>query len=152
MIDYQKILHKNLLNVFIDILKNIEKKGLDGKNHLYITFNSNNPKNIVPDWLLQKYPNEMTIVIQHEYYHLSINKNDFIIGLSFNNKKSDLKISFDSIISFADPSVNFGLNYEFNKFKKNKSKKIEKKKNNNSKINKKLDDFNIINFSNYKKN
>ena len=131
MIDYQKILHKNLLNVFIDILKNIEKKGLDGKNHLYITFNSNNPKNIVPDWLLQKYPNEMTIVIQHEYYHLSINKNDFIIGLSFNNKKSDLKISFDSIISFADPSVNFGLNYEFNKFKKNKSKKIEKKKNNN---------------------
>tara|TARA_Y100001970_G_C14216381_1_gene849911 strand:- start:958 stop:1416 length:459 start_codon:yes stop_codon:yes gene_type:complete len=152
MIDYQKILHKNLLNVFIDILKNIEKKGLDGKNHLYITFNSNNPKNIVPDWLLQKYPNEMTIVIQHEYYHLSINKNDFIIGLSFNNKKSDLKISFDSIISFADPSVNFGLNYEFNKFKKNKSKKIEKKKNNNSKINKKLDDSNVINFSNYKKN
>ncbi len=152
MINYQKILHKNLLNVFIDILKNIEKKGLDGKNHLYITFNSNNPKNIVPDWLLQKYPNEMTIVIQHEYYHLSINKNDFIIGLSFNNKKSDLRISFDSIISFADPSVNFGLNYEFNKLKKNKSKKIEKKKNNNSKIDKKLDDTNVINFSNYKKN
>ncbi len=152
MINYQKILHKNLLNVFIDILKNIEKKGLDGKNHLYITFNSNNPKNIFPDWLLQKYPNEMTIVIQHEYYHLSINKNDFIIGLSFNNKKSDLRISFDSIISFADPSVNFGLNYEFNKLKKNKSKKIEKKKNNNSKIDKKLDDTNVINFSNYKKN
>ena len=57
----------------------------------------------------------MTIVIQHEYYHLNINKNDFNIGLSFNNKKTDLKISFNSIISFADPSENFGLNYNFNK-------------------------------------
>ncbi len=146
MIDYQRILSKNLLNVFIDILKNIEKNGLDGKNHLYITFNSNNPRNIVPDWLLQKYPNEMTIVIQHEYYHLSVNKNYFNIGLSFNNKKSDLRISFDSIISFADPSVNFGLNYEFNKLQR------EKKKKNNLKIDKKLDDSNVINFSNFKKN
>ena len=152
MIDYQKILSKNLLNVFIDILKNIEKNGLDGKNQLYITFNSNNPKNIVPDWLLQQYPNEMTIVIQHEYYHLSVNKNDFSIGLSFNNKKSDLKISFDSIVSFADPSVKFGLNYQFNKLEKDKSKKIEKKKNENLKNDKKLDDSNVINFSNFKKN
>ena len=110
MADYQKILNKNLLNVFIDILKKIEKNGLDGNNHLYISFKTNNPKNIVPNWLLQKYPNEMTIVIQHEYYHLKVNKNDFKIGLSFNNKKSDLKISFDCITSFADPSVNFGLN------------------------------------------
>ena len=152
MIDYQKILNKNLLNVFVDILKNIEKNGLDGKNQLYITFNSNNPKNIVPDWLLQQYPNEMTIVIQHEYYHLSVNKNDFSIGLSFNNKKSDLKISFDSIVSFADPSVKFGLNYQFNKLEKDKSKKIEKKKNENLKNDKKLDDSNVINFSNFKKN
>ena len=88
MIDYQKILNNNLLNVFIDILKNIEKNGLDGSNHLYITFKTNNSKNIVPDWLLMKYPNEMTIVVQHEYYHLSVHKSFFNIGLSFNNKKS----------------------------------------------------------------
>ena len=53
MIDYQKILNKNLLNVFVDILKEIEKNGLDGNNHLYISFKTNNPKNIVPNWLLQ---------------------------------------------------------------------------------------------------
>ena len=115
MVDYQKILNRNLINVLIDILKEIEKNGLDGNNHLYISFKTNNPKNMVPNWLLEKYPNEMTIVIQHEYYHLIVNKNDFSIGLSFNNKKSDLKISFDSITSFADPSANFGLNYQFNK-------------------------------------
>ena len=149
MIEYQKILNKNLLNVFIEILKEVEKKGLDGNNHLYITFATSNSKNLVPDWLLQKYPNEMTIVIQHEYYHLSVNNKNFNIGLSFNNKKSNLTISFDSIISFADPSSNFGLNYQFNKsINKNDKKTIIKKK----KSKKKKSSSNVINFSNYKKN
>ena len=149
MIKYQKILNKNLLNVFIEILKEVEKKGLDGNNHLYITFATNNSKTSVPDWLLQKYPSEMTIVIQHEYYHLSVNKKNFNIGLSFNNKKSDLTISFDSIISFADPSSNFGLNYKFNKsIEKNNKKIVVKQK----KFKKKKNSSNVINFSNYKKN
>ena len=148
MADYQKILNKNLLNVFIDILKEIEKNGLDGNNHLYISFKTNNPKNIIPNWLLQKYPNEMTIVIQHEYYHLSVNKNDFSVGLSFNNKKSDLKISFDSITSFADPSANFGLNYQFNKSINQNNKKLTVKKKKSLKIN---NSHNVINFSSYKK-
>jgi len=149
MIQYQKILNKNLLNVFIEILKEIEKKGLDSKNHLYVTFATNNPKTSVPDWLLQKYPSEMTIVIQHEYYHLSVNKKYFNIGLSFNNKKCDLKIPFDSIISFADPSSNFGLHYQFNKTTVEDYKKtlVEKKKSV-----KKKKSSNVINFTNYKKN
>ena len=149
MIQYQKILNKNLLNVFIEILKEIEKKGLDGKNHLYVTFATNNPKTSVPDWLLQKYPSEMTIVIQYEYYHLSVNKKNFNIGLSFNNKKCDLIIPFDSIISFADPSSNFGLNYQFNKTTVEDYKKtlVEKKKSV-----KKKKSSNVINFTNYKKN
>ena len=149
MINYQKILNKNLLNVFIDILKKIESNGLDGTNHLYITFKTDNSKNIVPEWLLLKYPDEMTIVIQHEYYHLSVNKSFFNIGLSFNNIKADLKISFDSIISFADPSANFGLNYKLNNYNKKKEKNKKKilkkniKENNNS---------NVIKFSKFKKN
>ena len=149
MIDYQKILNKNLLNVFIDILIEIEKNGLNGNNHLYISFKTNNKKNILPNWLLQKYPNEMTIVIQHEYFHLSVNKNDFKIGLSFNNKKSDLKISFDSITSFVDPSANFGLNYQFNKSDEDIKKEIAKNKNKDLKNH---DISNVINFSNFKKN
>ena len=149
MIDYQKILNKNLLNVFIDILKNIEKNGLDGSNHLYITFRTGTSHSIVPDWLLVKYPNEMTIVVQHEYYHLSVHKSYFNIGLSFNNKKTDLKIAYNSIISFADPSSNFGLNYQFN----NSNKKIEKKKKKVAKKNINQDNnSNVIKFSNFKKN
>jgi len=149
MINYQKILNKNLLNVFIDVLKNIEINGLDGSNHLYITFKTDNSKNLVPEWLLLKYPDEMTIIIQHEYYHLSVNKSYFNIGLSFNNIKTDLKISFDSIVSFADPSSNFGLNYQLN----TSNKKIEKKKRKNAKKNINQDnDSNVIKFSNFKKN
>ena len=145
MSDYEKILNKNLLNVFIDILKDIEKNGLKGDNHLYITFATNNPKTSIPKWLLLKYPEEMTIVIQYEYYNLSVNKNDFNIGLSFNNKKSNLLIPFNSVISFADPSNNFGLNYKFNK--------LNIKKETNIKNNKKIkDSSNVINFRNYKKN
>jgi hypothetical protein len=91
----------------------------------------------------------MTIVIQHEYYHLLVNKKNFNIGLSFNNKKCDLKISFDSIISFVDPSSNFGLNYQFNKtIVENDKKTLIKKK----KSVKKKNSSNVINFSNYKKN
>ena len=75
--------------------------------------------------------------------------NDFNVGLSFNNKKSDLKISFESITSFADPSANFGLNYQFNK----SDEEIVKKKKKDLKIKeKKYDASNIINFSNFKKN
>ncbi len=145
MIDYQNILNKNLLNVFVEILKDIEKNGLDGTNHLYITFSTANKNTSIPIWLMQKYPNEMTIVIQHEFYHLSVKKNYFNIGLSFNNKKSDLKISFDSIISFADPSSNFGLNYQFNKsINKNEFKKQKSLEKNNTN--------NVIDLSNYKKN
>ena len=126
-----------------------EKKGFEGSNHLYVTFATNDSNNLIPNWLVQKYPAEMTIVIQHEYYHLSVNKKNFNIGLSFNNKKSNLTIFYDSIISFADPSANFGLNYKIKRTVDYSSKKklIEKKKpikNNNS--------SNVIKFSNYKKN
>ena len=91
----------------------------------------------------------MTIVIQHEYYHLSVNKHYFNIGLSFNNKKSDLKISFDSITSFADPSANFGLNYQFNK---SDEEIAQKKKKGIKDKGEKYKTSNVINFSNFKKN
>ena len=83
----------------------------------------------------------MTIVIQYEYYDLKIEKDFFQISLSFNDIKTDLKIGYDSIISFADPSANFGLILKSNKTKKN-----------NKKINDEAKKDNIINFSKYKKN
>ena len=143
MIKYQKILDKNMLNVFKDILTNIRDRGLSNNNHLYITFFTNHKNVKLPNWLKQKYPEEMTIVIQYEYYDLQINKNNFSISLSFNDIKTNLIIDYDSIISFADPSANFGLILKKNVSQKKLDKNIDSK---NSKNN------NVINFSNYKKN
>ena len=138
MINYQKILDKNMLSVFKDILRYIRDNGLSNNNHLYITFLTSNKNVDLPNWIKQKYPEEMTIVIQYEYYDIEINKNNFSITLSFNDIKTRLKISYKAIISFADPSANFGLILQKNKFKKNLGNKQSKN--------------NVINFSNYKKN
>ncbi len=132
-----------MLNVFKDILHNIKDNGLSDNNHLYISFFTNHKNVEIPNWLKQKYPEEMTIIIQYEYYDLEIKKDYFSILLSFNGINAKLKIDYNSIISFADPSENFGLilqkrrsNYKFNKsLESSKSKKN-----------------NVINFSKYKKN
>ena len=143
MIEYQKILDKNMLNVFKDVLINIKDNGLTNNNHLYITFLTNHSKVIIPTWLKKKYPEEMTIIIQYEYYDIEINKNYFSITLSFDDIKTNLQIGYNSIISFADPSANFGLILQKRKVKKKFNKDTDVK-------NKETD--NVINFENYKKN
>ncbi len=143
MIEYQKILDSNILNVLKEILINIRDKGLSNNNQLYITFFTNHKNVELPNWLKQKYPEEMTIVIQYEFYDLEINKNNFSISLSFNDIKTNLKIDYNSIISFADPSANFGLILQKNKIQNNLKKNLGV---DNSKKS------NVINFSEYKKN
>ena len=142
-IDYQKIFKKNIINILIDVLKNIEKNGLSDGHHLYITFLTNHPKVMIPKWIKDKYPSEMTIIIQYEYYDLEINKNNFSITLSFGDIKTNLKINYNAIISFADPSANFGLILQKSKIRNKVNKKLENNKSNKD---------NVINFSNYKKN
>ncbi len=140
MLNYQKILDQNMINVFIDIMKNIKKNGFSDGNHLYITFLTTHKNVNIPKWLIDKYPSQMTIVLQYEYYDLKINKTYFEISLSFNDIKANLKISYDAIISFADPSAKFGLQLKSIPLKENVINKSDKKRNN------------IIKFSNYKKN
>ena len=143
MIEYQKILDKNMINVFVDILKNIKNNGLSNNNHLYITFLTNHKEVELPNWLKQKYPKEMTIIIQYEFYNLKVNKDSFSVSLSFNDIKTSLKINYNAIVSFADPSANFGLILQKNKIQKKANKIL---------VNNKSRKDNVINFSNYKKN
>ena len=149
-INYAQILKKNMLNIFRDVLKNIETNGLQKGHHLYVTFKTDNKKIIIPDWLKQKYPTEMTIVIQYEYWNFRISKNYFEITLSFNDIKSNLKIPYNAVISFADPYANFGLkliNYKSNnKISKTTSDKKSMNKINHTKKN------NVIKFNKFKKN
>ena len=140
-INYFDIFNKNLINVLRDVLKDIEKKGLNEGHHLYITFKTDGENITMPVWLKDKFPSKMTIVIQYEYWNFKVNKHNFKISLSFNNIKSDLIIPFKSVISFADPYANFGLklNNDTIHSESKKNKNIKNKKNN------------IVNFNEFKK-
>ena len=144
-IDYQKILKNNMINVFRDVLLDIEKNGLQEGHHLYITIDTLFKKVEIPNWLKEQYPKEITIVIQYVYWNFKVNKNSFKITLSFNDIKADLDIPYLSIKSFADPYANFGLKLiSENKKELNQNKKIVKKKNNKN-------SSNIIDFKKFKK-
>ena len=145
-INYHQILKKNMINVLKDVLKVIEKDNLKEGHHLYITFNTENKKVILPKYLKKKHPKEMTIVLQYEYSNLKVLEEKFEILLSFNDIKVNLSIPFISIISFADPFANFGLKIinennltTLGKGKERKNNKTNKKKNN------------VIDFTKFKK-
>ena len=145
-INYPQILKKNMINVLKDVLQEIEKNDQKTHHHLYITFKTNNKNVILPKWLKKKYSNEMTIIIQHEYWNLKIYEEKFKILLSFSDVKVNLSIPFNAIISFADPYANFGLKLssEKNSIKKEKNKDYPR----NKILNKKN---NVIDFTKYKK-
>ena len=145
-INYSQILKKNMINVLKDVLQEIKRNDQKTYHHLYVTFKTNNKNVILPKWLKKKYSNEMTIIIQHEYWNLKIYEEKFEILLSFSDVKVNLSIPFNTIISFADPYANFGLKLssEDNSVIKGKNNdysrnKILKKKNN------------VIDFTKYKK-
>ena len=134
-----------MINVLKDVLTNIKKNGLQEGHHLYITFKTNDKEVIISQWLLDKFPSEMTIVIQHEYWNYDVTNDHFKITLSFNDIKTDLIVPFSSVISFADPYANFGLKLiqektiiDKNTNKKKKKLKTKKylKKNNVIELNK----------------
>ena len=148
-INYSQILKKNMLNVFRDVLKNIEVNDLQEGHHLYITFQTDVKKVVIPDWLKAKHPKEMTIIIQYEYWNFKVKNDSFNICLSFNDIKANITVPFDAVISFADPYANFGLkliNEEINK--KLSDKKPKRKK---TVIKKNKDKDNIIEFQKFKK-
>ena len=148
-INYSQILKKNMLNVFRDILKNIEVNGLQEEHHLYIAFQTDVKKVVIPDWLKAKHPKEMTIIIQYEYWNFKVKNNSFNISLSFNNIKANITVPFDAVISFADPYANFGLKLINEKINKKLSNKKPKRKKTVIKKNKNKD--NIIEFQKFKK-
>ena len=117
-----------MINVLKDVLINIKKNGLYEGHHLYITFKTNDKEVTIPQWLLDKFPSEMTIVIQYEYWNYDVANDHFTITLSFNDIKTDLIIPFSSVISFADPYANFGLKLIQDKVIDNKNKNKMKQK------------------------
>lgn len=110
-INYDRLIEKSLKHVVIEALKIAERQGLPGENHFYITFKTDHPETIISENLRNQYPHDMTIVIQHQYANLTVNKSSFSIDLSFNGIEQTLTIPFDAITYFGDPFAKFGLSF-----------------------------------------
>ena len=110
-INYDKLIEKSLKNVVIEALRIAEFQGLPGENHFYITFKTNYPGCVISNHLRSQYPEEMTIVIQHQYSNLVVNRDSFSVDLSFGGVLQTLTIPFAAITYFADPHAKFGLSF-----------------------------------------
>jgi hypothetical protein len=110
-IDYGKLIDESMHIIVKKALQSVEQNGLLGNHHFFISFLTTYPGAKISEHLLNKYPEEMTIVLQYQYSNLVINEDDFTITLSFDNVKEDLVIPFSALTAFADPSVKFGLQF-----------------------------------------
>jgi len=150
MLDYKKLIEISMLDMIRVILKGIAKDGLPGNHHFYITFDTNNSNVKIPQWMLEKYPEKMTIIIRNWFDNLKVSSNYFEITLNFSNQPERLTVPFDSIELFADPSVDFALSFnpkpnEISKQEKNI--KIQKR----TKESIKKENQNIVDFNKFKK-
>jgi len=111
-IDYGNMMHRAMRSLISEVLTRISKEGLPGAHHFFITFDTQHENVELSDWLRTRYPDEMTIVIQHWFDALEVTEDAFSVTLNFGDQPEHLKVPLDSIRTFVDPSVEFGLRFE----------------------------------------
>ncbi|MBL3563852.1 hypothetical protein JMM59_02300 [Rhodovulum sulfidophilum] len=111
-IEYGNLMHAAMRSLIRTVLSDVAADGLPGEHHFFITFDTTHPEAQLADWLRQRYPSEMTVVLQHWYDHLSVGDDGFSVTLNFGESPEPLFIPFDAIRTFVDPSVEFGLRFE----------------------------------------
>lgn len=111
-IDYGNLMHRAMRGLIQSVLNDVAEHGLPGAHHFFITFDTRHPGVAIADWLRERYPTEMTIVIQHWFENLLVTDEGFSITLNFGNNPEPMVIPFDAMRTFVDPSVEFGLRFE----------------------------------------
>jgi len=111
-IDYGNLMHRAMRGLIQEVLGDVSKHGLPGKHHFFITFDTQHPDAELADWLSDRYPGEMTIVLQHWFANLDVTDEGFAITLNFGDNPEPLYVPYDAIKTFVDPSVEFGLRFE----------------------------------------
>jgi uncharacterized protein len=111
-IRYDLLVQDALRSVVRNVLADACKNGLPGEHHFYVSFKTGAPGVRISNRLREQYPDEMTIVLQHQFWDLGLTEHTFEVGLSFGGVPERLLVPFDAIVGFFDPSVQFGLKFE----------------------------------------
>jgi uncharacterized protein len=112
LIRYDLLVQEALKGVVRKVLADAAKDGLGGDHHFYVSFRTDFPGVRLSQRLREKYPQDMTIVLQHQFWDLSLTEHAFEVGLSFSGVPERLLVPFDALTGFFDPSVQFGLKFE----------------------------------------
>ena len=111
-IAYGRLMHHAMRGLIRTVLSEVAENGLPGDHHFLITFDTTQDGVEMADWLHDRYPSEMIIVIQHWFDAMEVDEDGFGITLNFGDSPEHLRIPFDAILTFVDPSVEFGLRFE----------------------------------------
>ncbi|HVL78445.1 MAG TPA: ClpXP protease specificity-enhancing factor SspB [Sphingomicrobium sp.] len=113
LIPYDEIVQEALRDVVGRVLREVEHSGgLPGDHHFYITFKTRMPGVSIPKHLIERFPDEMTIVLQHRFWDLKVEQDMFSVGLSFGGMASMLEVPFAAVTRFHDPAVEFSLTFQ----------------------------------------
>lgn len=114
LIRYDLLVQDALRNVVRKVLGDAARDGLAGEHHFYVSFRTDYPGVRISQRLREKYPQDMTIVLQHQFWDLGVTEHTFEVGLSFSGVPERLLVPFEAVTGFFDPSVQFGLKFELN--------------------------------------
>jgi hypothetical protein len=119
-IDYGNLMHNAMRSLIQDVLAEVKNTGLPGEHHFFITFDTNHVEVEMAPWLKERYPTEITVVMQHWYDNLDVRDDGFSVTLNFGDTPEHLVIPYEAILTFVDPSVEFGLRFESSEDEDNK--------------------------------
>ena len=153
--NYDELVQKALVSVVKEVLSDVAVNGLSGNHHFYVQFRTDHPKTKVPKFLKERHPEEVMIVLQHQFWNLQVSRNGFSVELSFSGIRETLFIPFSALTAFVDPSVKFALQFtpRFNDISTDPDKP-RKAVSTNSEADKNSDvdsDGNIIRFDSFRK-
>lgn len=111
-IDYGNLMHRAMRGLIQTVLTGVAKDGLPGDHHFFVTFDTSIEGVEMADWLHSRYPDEMTLVMQHWFADLKVDDDGFSVTLNFGNNPENIRVPFDAVRTFVDPSVEFGLRFE----------------------------------------
>jgi len=109
LLDYPSLVRRALLGVVREVLDRTTREGLPGEHHFFLSLRTDHPGVEMPDWLRSQHGDEMTIVLQHQFWDLSVAEEGFSVALKFAGRPARLSVPFEALVAFTDPAVPLGL-------------------------------------------